>query len=273
MPKVCICVYSLVQRSLKYTIQSIKTNILEELSKNGIEYDIYLHTYDSSISHSPRAGEINVQVDPEDYKLLDPLIHNVESYAEFNDNYDYDDFIRQYKDPWLDNYESVKNWIREMNSVQCVTKMWEDKKSDYEFCLYIRPDLMYITPLPVSYIVRHLRERNYSNTWFTPPWGKYGGLNDFMAIGDCDSMIKWGKRFDSMYEFMKLDGFRNSERHMELVRSKYNIENVDLPILSYRIRANGNKKLEDWEWDELRWIKENCIKEGGEINTNFYNVE
>jgi hypothetical protein len=272
MPKVCICLYGLVQRSLKYTINSIKKNILEELSKNGMDYDIYLHTYDSSISHSPRAGEIHVQVDPDDYKLLEPHVYSVESYTDFNNNYDYEDFMRRYKDPWGDNYESIKNWIREMHSMHRVTTMWEDKKSDYEFCLYIRPDLMYITPLPFDYITRHLRETNYSNTWFTPPWGKWGGLNDFLAFGDCESMIKWGKRIDSVYEFMDLDGFRNSERHMELVLNKYNIQNIDLPILCYRVRANGNKKLEDWEWEELSWLKEKCIKEGGKINTDFYNV-
>jgi len=268
MPKVCICIYGLVQRSLKYTIKSIKTNILEELSKNGMNYDIYLHTYDSSASHSPRAGEIHIPVDPEDYKLLDPLVYRVESYADFNNNYDYDDFIRRHKDPWEDSYESVRNWIREMHSLYCVTTMWEEKKSDYEFCLYIRPDLTYLTPLPFTYITHHLGEKVYSNTWFTVPWGLCGGLNDFLAIGDCDSMITWGKRFDSMHEFMEVNGF-NSEQHVKFVCNKYNISNVELPMLCCRTRANGNKKTEEWQLDHMYRIKDKCIQESGEINTEF----
>jgi hypothetical protein len=101
------------------------------------------------------------------------------------------------------------------------------------------------------------------------PWGKWGGLNDFLAFGDCESMITWGKRFDSMHEFMEVNGI-NSEQHVNFVCNKHNIKNIDLPMLCCRTRANGNKKMEEWAMDHAYRIKDKCIQESGEINADFF---
>ena len=55
MPKVCICFYGLVHRSLPHTIDSIEQNIFNVLKENNIEYDTYVHTWDASYAHFPRS--------------------------------------------------------------------------------------------------------------------------------------------------------------------------------------------------------------------------
>jgi len=263
MPKICICFYGLAQRSIKYTIASIKKNILQVLSNHRVDCDIFLHTYDTQISHSPRAGEINIQVDVNDYKLLNPNNFIIDSYEAIDESYNIDDFKTRYNDPWQDDYESVKNWIRELNSHYRVTELWIDNKDKYDFCVYLRPDLTYVTPFPLNYILNNLQ--NKKSAIFTLPWNKWGGLNDFLAVGDCDSMILWGKRLDILHEYMSRIG-NNSEQLIEYIREKYQITNVDLPMLCYRTRANGNKHSETWSRVDHKEIKEKCIREGGEIN-------
>ena len=261
MTKICICFYGLVQRSLKYTLQSIETNIFEILNKHNIEYDIYLHTYDATISHSTRSGEYNIEVDVNDYKLLNPKKYIIESYSDFNEHFDFKNFTEQYNDPWNNNYESMINWIREMNSHLRVTALWEHDKKDYDLCLYLRADLTYITPLPITYIMEHLDSRR--NTLFTVPWGKSDGLNDFIGIGDCNTMILWANRLYTLHEYMQKIG-NNSEQLVSFICEKHNIHNIDLPMLFYRTRANGNNNRESWQLPEFEELKKQCIRDGGE---------
>jgi len=266
MTRVCICFYGMVQRSLKYTLRSIEHNIFQILKNNRIEYDIYLHTYDASISNSSRSSEYNVPIDVNDYKLLQPTSYIIESYDDFNNNFNFKAFTEQYKDPWNNNYESFINWIREMNSHSEVTKLWENKKDIYNFCLYLRADLMYVTPLPVQYIMNNLC--NHNNVLFTVPWGKYQGLNDLIGIGNCDVMIVWGKRLQYLHEYLATIG-NNSEQHVKYVCDKHNVINIDLPMLFYRMRANGFKSYEAWKDPLFNDLKDQCIRDGGEINDNF----
>jgi hypothetical protein len=122
-----------------------------------------------------------------------------------------------------------------------------------------------MTPLPLKYILDNMHREKTKSVLFTLPWGKWGGLNDFLAAGDCDSMILWAKRLDILHEYMSTIG-NNSEQLVEYVRAKNDIINIDLAMLCYRTRANGNKHHESWNWPGHEEIKERCIREGGEIN-------
>jgi len=264
--KVCICFYGIVQRSLKHTIESIETNIFNILKDKNIEYDIFLHTYNAKFSNSIRSNEENIPIDVDDYKLLNPREYIIEDYAFFNSNFDFHEY-RKYNDPWNNNYDSFDNWIREMNSHYQVTKLWKAAKDSYNFCLYLRADLMYVTPLPLNYLIEKTNENK--NIIFTAPWGKHDGLNDFIAMGNGDSMIHWGERITSLHEYMEKIG-NNSEQLVKFIVEKFNLINLDLPMLFYRVRANGVKHNELWNFDPEHTIfKNQCIQNVGELNKKF----
>jgi hypothetical protein len=162
MTKICICFYGLVHRSLKYTYKSIEYNILNVLKQNNIEYDIFLHTFDAKYSNAERCEEYNIPININYYKLLNPSKFLIESYDDFNNNFNFDEYINKYKDPWDNNYSSFKNWIREMYSHLKVTELWENDKDKYDLVLYLRADLMYITPLPIHYLLNQLKFNLYS---------------------------------------------------------------------------------------------------------------
>ena len=264
MPKVCICFYGLVQRSLKYTLGSIETNIFNVLKDNNIDYDTYIHTYDSSFSHSPRGKEINVPVNVDDYKLLNPNDYIIESYNKADNIINY----KQYPDrTYNDNYTSILNWIRELYSIKQVTNLWHAKKDEYDFYLYIRPDLMYVTPLPITYLQYHLNKNVGKNILFTVPWSRSSGLYDFAEIGNYDSIIKWANRIDTFNEYMEKIN-NNAERHVLFLCQKYNITYIDLLMLFYRKRANGISMLSSSWYNNSSYIKP-VESIGCKINTKF----
>lgn len=69
--KVALLFFGLT-RSLKYTISSINSNILDVFKKNNIDYDIYLYTYKLKTYINRRAGEKTNNYDNDEYKLLSP---------------------------------------------------------------------------------------------------------------------------------------------------------------------------------------------------------
>ena len=81
--KVALCFWGLT-RSLKHTIESIHENILKPLQENQIEYTIFLHTYKFESPYiNPRAKEVNVELDFDEYSLLEPDFVQIDDRHQF----------------------------------------------------------------------------------------------------------------------------------------------------------------------------------------------
>ena len=52
----CICYYGVVGRSLEHTYESIKRNILDVLSAEGISWDTYVHNNEIDILRQQKGG-------------------------------------------------------------------------------------------------------------------------------------------------------------------------------------------------------------------------
>ena len=117
--KVCVCFFGLT-RSLRYTYESIHNNIFKILELNDIEYDIYLHTYDLQMLSNQRSQECNCILDTNEYKLLKPKEYIIDNQNEFDKSFDYES-VMKYGDSWNDNFSSLKNLIRQLNSLKKVS--------------------------------------------------------------------------------------------------------------------------------------------------------
>ena len=251
MSKVCICFFGLT-RSLNYTYDSIKKNLLDILEQNNIEYDIYLHTYNLKVLTNPRSEEYNEKLDTNEFKLLNPKEFIIDNQNEFDKKFDYD-IIKKYGDTWHDDYTSLYNLIRQLNSLKQVTSLIINKCM-YDKYIYIRPDLLVKTELNIKYI-KYISTHNYL---ITPNWGKWGappscrsttsldgGINDRFAIGNYNSIVKYGNRIDDIYDYIKIYGCLHSESLVKYIVQKYNINNIEIPIILIRVRANGKYNLAD----------------------------
>ena len=228
--KICICFFGLT-RSLKYTHPSINEHILKILILNNYYFDIYLHTYDLDKLTNNRSNEKNIKLDFNEYKLLNPDYFLIDNQIEFDKKINIDNYSLR-GDPWNDKKASLFNLIRQLNSLKEVTNMHSNK--EYNCYIYLRPDLKYLNNLNIN-IIKNLQK----NTFYTPIWGKYGGLNDRLGLGDKNTMLKFGFRFNEAQEYAK-----NKKLHSEtfLNHVMINYKKVNINLKANRIRANGNIK-------------------------------
>lgn len=108
--KIAICFWGLT-RSLKYTLQSIKENILDIISSYDINIDIYLHTYTfNSPYNNNRSKENNIILDFDEYLLLNPNFFLIEDQDQVKESLNLEEY-RTHKDPWNTNYQTCDNFI------------------------------------------------------------------------------------------------------------------------------------------------------------------
>jgi hypothetical protein len=231
--KVALCFFGLT-RSLKYTINSIQENILNVLKDNDIEYTIYLHTYDLKILNLKRSEEKNCLLDIHEYKLLKPDHVTITHQEDFDKSFDWD-YVKKFGDPWwyeCNDFESLYNLFRQLNSIQLCTQLWKNH-NEYDCYLYLRPDLNYNDKLNINEL--NLVYEN-KNSIISPDWAKDNGLNDRFAFGSKKSILKWANRIDDRIEYQKVF---HSELYLKWVMDKYKIKKYFTKMKASRIRANG----------------------------------
>ena len=238
--KVAVCFYGLT-RSLKYTIDSINTNILKKLDEAGIEYDIILHTYDLKHLKLKRSGEDN-KLDVTEWKLLKPKYYKIDNQDQFDKSYNYD-YIKSFGDAWNTNFENTYNLIRQFNSLQQVWKLSEQTNTKYDCYIFLRPDLKYTKPLDTSQIIESIK--NPDNI-YTPSWELFGGYNDRMSLGSNKSMKVYANRINEVNGYLKLTKKPlHAETFLKFVLNKNKLKNKEFKMVGKRVRSDGSVARRD----------------------------
>lgn len=235
MVKVCICFYGVISRSLKKTIESIRNNIFNVLKENNIEYDVYVHNMKVNRLISRRARDSGKIIDC--CHLLKPDYFTETNQVIFDKQYN--NLIKKVISyGLLKSYfkNTIFNAIRQLYSVKKVTEMWYNSDKEYDFYIYLRPDLLYINKIDIDVILLNLN----NNVLLTPSWAKFGGLNDRIYMGKKDIIKYFGFRFDELEKMMEERKLPyHPESYMKYIANKYNIKTVDIELRGKRIRANG----------------------------------
>ena len=234
--KVAVCFFG-ITRSLNYTVDSIKKNILDPLSSIH-DFQINAHYYDINHVSSSRSNE-NVAVDKNQFRALQHdslLLEKVKSIDEYCDF----ELIKNFGDAWDNNFSSLNNLILQLNSLKNVTNMALSKGAD--ICVFIRPDLTYydnFNEVLINSIASY--NDNRADRVYLPNWQHFGGLNDRFAICSGQKAIKaYGKRLDKViYYCVKTGRALHSER---LVKFSLQQDSIPLEFVSLkasRTRADG----------------------------------
>ena len=233
---VAICFFGLT-RSLKLTMPSIQKYLFDPLFNHGIKYDTYLHTYKMKEPYSnPRAGEKNIILDANEYKLLEPNFHMVEDKFVVS-NYLGLEKYRKKGNPWDENsektndYTTLDNHILYLWSQKQLTDMVK-KNGRYTHMIFCRPDVLYQTPLDISWFS--------SNKVLFPNFGIYSGINDRFAIGQSEQMMVYGSRFLHALAYSKKNPLA-SEKFLFDTLKKNKIETEQIDFQFVRVRANAEK--------------------------------
>ena len=107
-----VCFWGLL-RSLSYTEKSIREFVLDPITRAGHTYDVFIHSYNFS-------GVNNA----EKWRLLNPSYVHIEDQDKFDESIgDYSMFASK-GDPWKNNLESLRNYVRALNSLYQLALAW-----------------------------------------------------------------------------------------------------------------------------------------------------
>ena len=265
--KVALCFWGLT-RSLKYTIESIKKNILQPLDDGEIEYKIFVHTFSfDSKYNNPRADERNIILDFDEYTLLNPDFIEVED----QDRVKKEINIRQYRsqpDPWESNYVSLDNFVCAMYSKRQLGIMVNHSNIDFDYVVYLRPDLHYLTPFDIRYFS--------ITTKFnvcTPNFHLFPKLNDRFCILDACNLDKYSGMFNYMYEYSRINPLHSERFQYYIMTQQFKWSVRYIPIQFNRVRANGIELPDSAQYFKLLKKREKSMLHNKNINTTQHKPE
>lgn len=239
-----ICFFGLT-RSLKFTLPTIEEYIFGPLKNHGIKYQTYLHTYKINEPYTnPRAGESDVVLDTNEYKLLNPDFHMIEDKDMVSKKLDLEKY-RTKGNPWgyerdaiEGDFTTLDNHILYLWSQKQLMQMVTKNKHNYTHIILCRPDVLYQIPIEISWF------SFTSNKICIPNFGLYPNMNDRFALGRPREMLLYGNRFNEALAFSKIKSL-HSETFLISTLKKHKIKYEYVNFYFTRIRANMKKDKAD----------------------------
>jgi hypothetical protein len=237
--KVAICIWGLC-RSTEHTYDSFKTNILNVLESNGIEYSIFLHTWNLFEKyHNPRAGERNVFLKNTTWKYYSPKAYCIENQTLVDPKLKLSSY-RRHGDPWIQEtipeytpFSCVDNVVRSLYSMNKATELWTSSNESFDIVMYVRPDVRFLKPFQIEWLTQ-VSDR----VVYMPDFHLIDGVNDRFAFGKPTTMQVYGTRYKGALEYSYKNPL-HSERFLAYILNKYKLSPCLLPFRFRRIRA-GN---------------------------------
>ena len=199
-----------------------------------------MHTYKFLNGYTnKRTGEINMNVNNDEYKLLSPDFISINDQDEIKIKLNLTDY-RTFEDPWNTDYNSVDNLILASYSKCQVTNMISNSNIEYDYIIYVRPDCKYLVDFDLNY----LKYVN-NNTICIPNFGLYGpyNFNDRFCICNFNNYKLYGDIFDKLLKLSKLMPL-HSETIIGHIINEYKLNIYRIPFIFIRIRCNGKKVAE-----------------------------
>lgn len=236
-PKRIIVGFFGLTRSLKFTVDSIRANIIHPLQKIGVPIFQVAHFNLPERINNPRSGEVNIPADPDDHKLLDLDSVLVEL--------QHDSFImdrlntaKKFPDLFADGYRSVTNLCHQLRSLE---RLWSLIRAldikDTDIIMFLRADLLILDQLDIWLDVMPVF--NESVDLIVPHWHAWGGLNDRLAICNAKAAYHYATRYIWIPQVCASTGALHAETLLAyaVLTAKLNVSFTSLRAV--RMRANG----------------------------------
>lgn len=249
--RVALCFYGL-NRSLRYTINSIHRHIFGPLFDGCVQWDVFAHTYSETTITSPHAGEFQSPIggSKEMTELLRPHRFTVTHQMDTDEELD----IRVYTGRGF-AYVNVtqRNLLRQLKSLQLVTALWTPHATMYRSVAYVRPDLLFTTPLDVIAMIGAREGELYA-----PYWHRHLGENDRFVFGAPSAAAIWGNRLVEAAVYAKRHRLI-SEPFLAWVLAKHNLRVRYTSMIAMRVRSGGEiYGLDACLASRCRWTDRKC---------------
>lgn len=227
--KIAVCYFGLL-RSLKKVYKTHIDKIFNELTQNGITYDIFLHSWktENNIQYVWE-DTIDIRQDYEIPKEIDNKIINkcFEHQCDFMSSIDfskyfYEDEYKKYGERKEWRPQLIKNHLCALESMKRVLNMVKNSENGYNgynFVMLLRPDVQINNKLHINQIKTYLINNN--NGICIPKYDSYEGYNDRFAIMNVCNADKFFERIDEIIDFRKTNGRIVSEKYTKFIVDKY----------------------------------------------------
>lgn len=175
-PRAAVCMWGLL-RSVEWTWDSLRTNVIESVEEMGFTPVIFIHTYSS---HRPYTNEWASESSD---RLLDPRLLGLIPYhtAVLEDKEAAVSKLGELmkllktKSPWFGSSPecAAENYVLALHSLDRVTRLTADAGHDYSVFIFVRPDTLILQPLdlgpalfsgsPCLFLPEHARAGNYDD--------------------------------------------------------------------------------------------------------------
>lgn len=196
MKKVAIIFWGLT-RGLKHTIKNLEENLFSVLRENNIEYNNFIHTwYFEGLYENNWHKLKNIQLDFEEYKLLNAKISLVENQDEVIKNFDFKKYHTK-GDCFKNNFQSHNYYILSLISQKRIIKELEKIKDEYDYVIFQRPDIIFDKKFDINWF------KLANDNILFPSHGsrKKGYYNDRWCLANTNDAIKYGNVFDLLFEY------------------------------------------------------------------------
>ena len=231
MQKIVVCITGVVNRSIKYTWDSINDNIIDQLKK---EYEVHIAVFNNNVEDCKVDG---VKVNNNDMSIIpyDFLFEYKQTFIDIElkkikgDDKDFSSY-----DVWKNQ---KKNGLRQMY-IECKVANFLDKNKDkYTYALVSNADYFYINKFPLE-CISNIR-KNIIGT--SHHWEACGMCTDGFYIGQLNTISKIMKRIHYYYGVIQKYNYPkclNYERILNECINHNNISRLKIDIFFLKIRAN-----------------------------------
>lgn len=222
-------------RSLSYTYPAFKEKLFDVLTKNNIEYDIFIHTYFIHGEYKNIWSSENItNYNNEEYKLLNAKHVLMDIQDDIIEEHNFEDYYSNLGNwtgmsPELTKY-LIRNMVLALYSKKQITLLFEKHKDEYDNVIIIRPDLY----LHSYFDVQWFNEIDHG-TIITPEKERFGGANDRLVILKPENAVYYGTLYDLLLEY---------SRRKSIVSENYLLDMLTLNNISI--------SLKDIQYDTIR---------------------
>jgi hypothetical protein len=180
-----------------------------------------------------------IPVDYEEYNLLQPDFYKIEDQCEFLETINFENYFNEdlYKIYGGDTHyewrpQLIKNHLCALESQKRVYNMVINSGNDYDFILFIRPDVFIMNSFDINWLTVDfdIAILNYDHN---------EGLNDKFAIIPFNTASPYATRIDQIAEFRKNHGRIVSEKYVMFIICNHYPKVLLIEFNMDLIRPNG----------------------------------
>ncbi len=191
-------------RGLKHTVDSINNNVIVPLMYAGYDVHVFLHTYYFEGTYSnERHGIKDFKLDFDEYKLLNPKYYLIDNQDEVKKKLDLKKY-RTMRDHFRNDYQSNDFYILSLYSQQRVTLLFNKHKDNYEYCFFMRPDVLYWHQFDTKWLNMVKDNEMLIPNWATNKRYKDYAENDRFCVCKPNDAVKYGNIFDYLLPYSTL---------------------------------------------------------------------